>query len=236
MAIHEYAKLDGVTVGATQVSIISGTTTGQSVADQGIYGLWIDVPGAGLAQADQFAWRIFEKVLGAGGNQRVIDAGHILGNQWDEPLVIPPYMLRNGWDMTLQRIAGADRAFDASIRGVSGPIAQPYTLSAVTVGSTELSIVSATTTLQTVAVPGVYQLFVEGETNMAKSDKFAARIYDKVEGTGGTKRQFYELELHHAQTRLLVSPMFTLIHGWDMTLQRVAGADRAFDASIRRVG
>jgi hypothetical protein len=115
------------------------------------------------------------------------------------------------------------------------PISEPYELDGVTVGSSELSIVSGTTSLQTITDDGVYQLWVDGVANMAKGDEFAIRIYEKVEGTGGTKRVVFESVLHDAQSEIWVSPMLILINGWDMTLQKLAGSDRAFDASIRKV-
>lgn len=235
MAINEYAELDGVTVGSTELSILSGTTSLQSRTDQGMYGLWLDIPAASLAKGDRFAWRVKEKVRASGDTQYSVMWGRFRDDQWDEPLVVPPLMLRNGWDMTLIKEVGTDRAFDASVRGVSCTISQPYELNAVTVGATELSIVSGTTSLQTITDDGLYQLWVDPVTNMAVGDKFVIRIYEKVEGTGGTKRQFYETEYHHDIDIIFVSPVFCLINGWDMTIQKVSGTDRAFSASIRKV-
>ena len=113
-------------------------------------------------------------------------------------------------------------------------ISEPYELDGVTVGATELSIVSGTTTLQTITDDGVYQLWVDAGT-MAKGDEFAIRIYEKVEGTGGTKKVVFAATLSDVQGEVFVTPTLILINGWDMTLQRVAGTDRAFDASIRKV-
>jgi hypothetical protein len=115
------------------------------------------------------------------------------------------------------------------------PITEHAELDGVTVGSTELSIVSGTTTLQTATDDGVYQLWVDPVTNMAKGDEFAIRIYEKVEATGGVKRVVFKATLSDAQSELFVTPMLILMNGWDMTIQRVAGTDRAFDASIRKV-
>lgn len=114
-------------------------------------------------------------------------------------------------------------------------ISEPYELDGVTVGTTELSIVSGTTTLQTVTDDGVYQLWVDPSA-MAKGDEFSIKCYEKVEGTGGTKRVFAEWTLLGAQSRAFVTPTFILINGWDMTITKIAGTDRAFDASIRKVG
>jgi hypothetical protein len=113
-------------------------------------------------------------------------------------------------------------------------ISEPYELDGVTVGATELSIVSGTTTLQTITDDGVYQLWIDAG-NMAKGDEFRVRAYEKVEGTGGTKKKFAEWTLLGLQSEVFVTPSFILINGWDFTIQKIAGTDRAFDASIRRV-
>jgi len=115
-------------------------------------------------------------------------------------------------------------------------ISEPYELDGVTVGATELSIVSGTTTLQTITDDGVYQLWVDPVgAAMAKGDEYAFRIYEKVEGTGGTKRVAFKATLSDAQSENMPFPMLILINGWDMTIQKVAGTDRAWDASIRKI-
>ena len=113
-------------------------------------------------------------------------------------------------------------------------VTEPYELDGVTVGATELSIVSGTTTLQTVTTAGVYQLWVDASA-MAKADEYVVRIYEKVEATGGTKRVAMSWRLLGVQATNFVTPSFMLKNGWDMTLQKIAGTDRAFDASIRAI-
>lgn len=113
-------------------------------------------------------------------------------------------------------------------------ISEPYELDGVTVGASELSVVSGTTSLQTVTDDGVYQLWIDAG-NMAKGDEFRVKAYEKVEGTGGTKKVFAQWTLLGAQTEVFVTPTFILINGWDFTIQKIAGTDRAFDASIRKV-
>lgn len=114
------------------------------------------------------------------------------------------------------------------------PISEPYELDGVTVGATELSIVSGTTALQTITDDGIYQLWIDAG-NMAKADEYKIRLYEKVEGTGGAKKVFQTITLLGVQSEIFVSPTYLLIHGWDMTIQKIAGTDRAFDASIRKV-
>lgn len=114
-------------------------------------------------------------------------------------------------------------------------VTQAYEIDGVTVGATELSIVSGTTTLQSVAVAGAYQLFIDAGT-MAKADEFRVKIYEIVEATGGTKKVLTQWSLQGVQTEIFVTPTFMLMNGWDMTIQKIAGTDRAFDASIRKAG
>ena len=113
-------------------------------------------------------------------------------------------------------------------------ISEPYELDGVSVGTTELSIVSGTTSLQTITDDGVYQLWIDAY-QMAKGDEFKVRLYEKVEGTGGSKKVFAAFTLLGVQAEVFVTPSFILINGWDMTIQKIAGTDRAFDASIRKL-
>ena len=114
-------------------------------------------------------------------------------------------------------------------------ITEPYELDGVTVGTTELSVVSGTTTLSTITTAGVYQLWVD-PGNMAKADEFRIRAYEKVAAPGGTKKVFAQWSLLGVQSEVFVTPTFILMNGWDFTITKVAGTDRAFDASIRKVG
>jgi hypothetical protein len=82
---------------------------------------------------------------------------------------------------------------------------------------------------------GVYQLWVDDGGLMAKGDEFKIKLYEKVEGTGGTKKVFFQQTLSDVQSEIFVTPTFILINGWDMTITKIAGADRAFDASIRKI-
>lgn len=114
-------------------------------------------------------------------------------------------------------------------------ITEAYELDGVTVGASELSIVSGTTSLQTITVAGVYQLWIDAYA-MAKGDEFRVKLYEKVEATGGTKKAFFAATLLGVQGEIFCTPTFVLMHGWDMTITKIAGTDRAFDASIRKIG
>jgi hypothetical protein len=106
-------------------------------------------------------------------------------------------------------------------------------MSAVTVSTTEISFVSGTTSLQTITTDGVYQLWLD-PSNMLKADEYRIRGYEKAL-SGTTKRSFVSWTLMGAQNDCFCTPTFILMNGWDFTIIKIAGTDRAFSASIRQV-
>jgi hypothetical protein len=114
-------------------------------------------------------------------------------------------------------------------------ISEAFAINAVSVSTTELSIVSGTTTLQNNTTAGGYMLFLDGiAAAMAKGDEFIIRIYEKTTASA-TKRVVFRATIADVQSELFVTPMLLLQHGWDMTIQKSAGTDRSFTASIRKV-
>jgi hypothetical protein len=113
------------------------------------------------------------------------------------------------------------------------PISTPYTGTA-TITSTELSMVSGTTTLQTVAnAPGVYQV-VADLSALASGGAVDLRLYEAAR-SGGTKRLVYTERFTGPLTEpMLILPSTILVHGWDYTLQKASGTDRAVSWSIHR--
>lgn len=116
MAISEAFELDGVTVGASAISIPSGTTTPSSITDDGVYQLWVDA--GNMAKGDEFIIKVLEKVEATGGVQKQVFAA-TLSDVQSEVFVTPTLILMHGWDMTIAKVAGTDRAFDASIRKIA---------------------------------------------------------------------------------------------------------------------
>lgn len=112
-------------------------------------------------------------------------------------------------------------------------ISEPYELDGVDV-VTVISIPSGTSSLSTITDDGVYQLWVDAYA-MVKGDEFAIAILEKVEATGGTKKQVFKAVLTDVQSEVFVTPTLILMHGWDMTITKVSATTRAFDASIRKV-
>jgi len=111
-------------------------------------------------------------------------------------------------------------------------ISEAYTNSN-SIGSTEFSLPNVSTTLTPITTDGVYQVFID-TGNMALGDQYKIRIKEKVT-SGGTQREIYAATLTGAMTDNWVSPSLILLHGWDVTVQKLAGTDRSFSWSIRQV-
>jgi len=109
-----------------------------------------------------------------------------------------------------------------------------YTGSAVTVSTAELSLVSGTTTLQSISTPAVVQVMIDTSA-MVAGDTYTVTIKDKIV-SGGTQKTIYSIYVDSAQTLPIVTPTLILYYGWDVTMIKTAGTDRAFSWSIRKVG
>lgn len=102
------------TITTTEWSLTTDTAGPDAETTDGAYQVLIDL--SALAVGDVFEWKLYEKVL-AGSTQRVAaSARFTVGPSpiWVSPTVI----LLHGWDMTLKKISGTDRAIDWSIRKI----------------------------------------------------------------------------------------------------------------------
>lgn len=70
-----------------------------------------------LAAGDIFQFRTYERI--SGGTQRVVYNAYFAGAQGEPIWTSPALVLIDGWDMTLDRLAGSDRAITWSIRKVA---------------------------------------------------------------------------------------------------------------------
>lgn len=112
-------------------------------------------------------------------------------------------------------------------------ISEAYTGNAVTVGVTELSMVTGTTTLATDTNDGIYQIFIDF-ANMAAGDEYEIKVKERVLAAS-TQRVIWTASVAGAQPGIFVSPTLILLHGWDATLDKLTGTDRAITWSIRKV-
>ena len=101
-----------------------------------------------------------------------------------------------------------------------------------TITATEFSAPNNSTTLTPRTEDGVYQVFLD-VTDMVAGDELQIRVYEKCR-SGDTQRIVYEAVLTGGQADLWVSPSLILLHGWDVTLDALAGSI-VVNWSIRKV-
>lgn len=101
------------------------------------------------------------------------------------------------------------------------------------IGVTEFSAPNNSTTLTPITIDGVYQVFLD-VSDMVAGDQLQIRIYEKCRSVD-TQRIIYESILSGAQGDMWVSPSLILLHGWDVTLDTLAGTSITVNWSIRQV-
>lgn len=103
-----------------------------------------------------------------------------------------------------------------------------------TVSTTEWSMTTDSAGPDVDTTSGIFQAFIDLNA-LAAGDVFTFAAYEKVR-TGDTQRKVYTAVFAHAQpTPVWVSPTLILGVGWDMTLIKNAGTDRAINWRISKV-
>ncbi len=103
--------LNAVTIGTTEHSITTNTAGPDSDTTDGSYQVFIAVPAA-VTLADIFECSIYETINAA---QYKIDTFTFRGKGATYGIALPSLMLGVGWDATLKKLAGTDRALSAHI-------------------------------------------------------------------------------------------------------------------------
>lgn len=101
------------TISTTEYSLTNNSTTVAEQTDEGAFQAFIEV--TNMAAGDQYVIRVLEKVVSA-GTQRELWRKYLTGDQGDTVFVTPALALKYGWDITMQRLTGADRSIIWSIR------------------------------------------------------------------------------------------------------------------------
>ena len=90
------------------------------------------------------------------------------------------------------------------------------------IGTTEHSLTTDTAGPDTDTTDGIFQLWLD-LSDMVAGDELQIRVYEKCR-SGDTQRIVYQSSLFGAQADpIWVSPSLILMHGWDMTLDAIAG-------------
>lgn len=100
------------------------------------------------------------------------------------------------------------------------------------ISTTEFSCPNNSTTLTPVTADGVYQVFLD-TSDMVAGDQLQIRIYEKCR-SADTQRIIYEVVLTDTMAATWVTPSLILLHGWDLTLDALAGTITV-NWSIRQV-
>lgn len=102
------------------------------------------------------------------------------------------------------------------------------------VTTTEWSLTTDTAGPDTQTSDAVVQVFLDLNA-LVKGDKFELRAYEAQTG-GGTQRRAWRATFRDVQTDpTWYTPWVSVLHGWDFTLIKIAGADETITWSIRGV-
>jgi len=110
MAVSRYATASP-TIGATEYSFAAASTTLPTKTDIGFYALVLDLNA--LAAGDEFLIQLYEMGV-SGGTKRLLESWPVFGPA-AKPVACYPapggsMLLGNGFDWTIKKIAGTDRA------------------------------------------------------------------------------------------------------------------------------
>lgn len=101
------------TIGTAEYSLPSNSLTLTPQTDDGVYQAFIDF--SALQSGDSYRVRVLEKCRQTAAKAVVLAA--VISGAQDEPLMaLPSLLLLHGWDMTVQKLFGADRVVNWSIR------------------------------------------------------------------------------------------------------------------------
>lgn len=104
-----------------------------------------------------------------------------------------------------------------------------------TVSTTEHSLTTDTSGPDTSTTVGIFQIFLDLNA-LAAGDQFTFAVYETVGSSGGTQRKVYTATFSNVQaTPIWVSPSLILGIGWDATIIKNAGTDRAIVWRIAQV-
>ena len=111
-------------------------------------------------------------------------------------------------------------------------ISEAYANSA-TISTTEYSLPNNSTTPASITTDGVFQVFLDTST-MTVTEQYEIKIKEKCR-SASTQREIYTAVLTGTMASTWVSPSLILLHGWDVTVKKLAGTDRSIEWSIRQV-
>lgn len=107
---------NSASISTTEWSLPGNAAGPTSQTTDGVFQVFIDF--ANMAAGDQYRIRLYEK-YDAGGTQRLVEEWILTGAQSKPLLTMPTFILGEGWDVTVTKLAGTDRTIYWSIRKVA---------------------------------------------------------------------------------------------------------------------
>ena len=108
MAITIDAFEGSETVGTTEHSLTTDTAGPDADTTEGVFQAYIDL--SAMAAGDIFEFKVYETVATSSGTQRLVYTATFKDAQPSPIFASLPLILGVGWDMTLEKISGTDRA------------------------------------------------------------------------------------------------------------------------------
>lgn len=102
------------TVGTTEYSLTNASTTIATQTTAGYFSILVEIPS--IAAGDEFEVAVREKTLTGGTQHRTVIANLVSGQV---PFYGIPIVLGVGWDYTIKKLTGTDRAVTARVSGVT---------------------------------------------------------------------------------------------------------------------
>lgn len=104
---------NSATIGTTEFFLASNSTTQTAQTTDCLLQTWIDF--GAMTATEQYRVRLYEKVNGSGATQRRVFESILTGTQAG-PFVHPLFLVGEGWDVGVTKLAGTDRSILWSLR------------------------------------------------------------------------------------------------------------------------
>lgn len=106
---------DSATIGATEYFLASDSTTATYQTTDCVLQAWIDL--SNLAAGDEYTIRLYEKVNGS--SALLVESWTRAGAEVKPGFTIPSTIVGEGWEVSVQKVSGTDRAIGWSLRTVT---------------------------------------------------------------------------------------------------------------------
>lgn len=107
-----------------------------------------------------------------------------------------------------------------------------YRTGSATISTTEYSLVNASTTLASDTTDGVFQIYIAID-GLTGDDLYEFDVKEKIRTSDIQQSVF--VGTINAGNSFMTLPTMIFLHGWDVTVTKLAGTDRTVRWSIRQV-